>query len=123
IAHYSAIVIASFGIDGFFDENGNVIESCVALVDSFAALRAILPLIPAYQGTGRLHAIVQEEGAHEQYLELIGYKAQVKFGVASCGRPIPTGGARETGRGRGLLIQTGPHEVYVSGDSIAPDIR
>jgi hypothetical protein len=123
IAQYNAIGIAPFGIDGFIDENGNVVESCVALVDSFAAVHAILPLIPAYQGTGRLHAIVQEEGAHEQYLELVGYRALVQFGVSWLGCPIPTGGASDTGRGRGLLIQTGPKEFYVTGVGFTVYIR
>jgi hypothetical protein len=123
IAQYNAIGIAPFGIDGLIDKNGNVIESCAALVESFAAIRAILPLIPAYQGTGRMHAIVQEEGALMQYIELDGYKALVQFGVSWFGRPIPTGGAAETHRGRGLLIQTGPKEFYVTGVGFTVYIR
>jgi hypothetical protein len=123
IARYNAIGIAPFGIDGLVDANGNVIESCIALVDSFAAIRAILPLIPAYQGTGRMHAIVQEEGALMQYIELDGYKALVQFGVSWYGRPIPAGGASETGRGRGLLIQTGAKEFYVTGVGFTVYIR
>jgi uncharacterized protein YukE len=123
IAKYNAIGIAPFGIDGLVDKDGNVIESCVALVDSFAAIRAILPLIPAYQGTGRMHAIVQEEGALMQYIELDGYNALVQFGVSWYGRPIPAGGAHETDRGRGLLIQSGPKEFYVTGIGFTVYIR
>ncbi len=123
IARYNAIGIAPFGIDGLIDENGNMIDSCVALVESFAATRATLPLIPAYQGTGRLHAIVQEEGSAMQYIELDGYTALVQFGVSWYGRPIPTGGATETTRGRGLLIQAGPKEFYVTGVGFTVYIR
>ncbi len=123
IAKYNAIGIAPFGIDGLIDKDGNIIDSCIALVDSFAAVRAIQPLLPTYQGTGRIHAIVQEEGASMQYLELDGYKALVRFGVSWYGRPIPTGGTSETGRGRGLLIQTGPKEFYVTGVGFTVYIR
>ncbi len=123
IARYNAIGIAPFGIDGLVDTNGNVIESCIALVDSFATIRAILPLIPAYQGTGRMHAIVQEEGALMQYIELDGYKALVQFGVSWYGRLIPAGGVSQTDRGRGLLIQTGAKEFYVTGVGFTVYIR
>ena len=115
IAKYNAIGIAPFGIDNLVDTHGNIIDGCVALVDSFAAVRAIQPLLPTYQGSGCIHAIVQEEGATTQYIELDGYKALVKFGVSWYGRPIPTGGAAGAERGRGLLIQTGPKEFYVTG--------
>jgi hypothetical protein len=123
IARYNAIGIAPFGIDGLIDEDGNVIESCVALLESFAATRAILPLLPVYQGTGRLHAIVQEEGVREQYIKLDGYTALVQFGVSWYGRPLPAGGASEVTRGRGLLIQVGPKEFYVTGIGFTVYIR
>lgn len=123
IARYNAIGIAPFGIDGLIDETGNVIESGAALVDSFAATRAILPLLPVYQGTGRLHAVVQEEGVREQYIKLDGYTALVQFGVSWYGRPLPPAGASETTRGRGLLIQAGPKEFYVTGFGFTVYIR
>jgi Domain of unknown function (DUF5597) len=80
-------------------------------------------MIPAYQGTGRMHAIVQEEGALMQYIELDGYKALVQFGVSWYARPIPAGGAAETHCGRDMLIQTGPKEFYVTGVGFAVYIR
>lgn len=90
IASYNAIGVAPFGIDTIFDKEGKVTNSCAALVESFAAIHAILPLLPVYQGTGHVHAIVQEEGSRTQYIELDGYVALVQFGVTWFGRPYPT---------------------------------
>lgn len=123
IARYNAIGVAPFGIDRFFDEKNVASETAVALIDSFAALQAVLPLIPAFQGTGRLHAIVQEEGMQTQYLALDGYVALVQFGVSWYGRPIPKEGAGDRARGRGLLIQSGPKEFYVTGSGFSVYLR
>jgi hypothetical protein len=115
IAEHNAIGIAPFGIDSLVDEDGAIVDTGQALVDSFAATRAILPLIPPAQETGRLHAIVQEEGAAEQFIELEGYNALVRFGLSWYGRRAPECGGIETAHGRGLLVQTGPKEFYVTG--------
>jgi len=115
IATHKAIGIAPFGIDSLVDEDGAIVDTGVALVESFAAARAILSLIPQAQETGRLHAIVQEEGVAEQFIALEGYNALVQFGLSWYGRRAPTRGGMETERGRGLLIQTGPKEFYVTG--------
>jgi hypothetical protein len=123
IARYNAIGIAPFGIDNMIDEQGQASESFVALVQSFAAARALLPLIPAYQGTGRLHAIVQEEDALFQTIELDGYTALVQFGVSWYGRPLPPESAPGANRGRGLLIQAGPKEFYVTGVGFTVYVR
>lgn len=123
IARYNAIGVAPFGIDSFFDEGSVASTNAVALVDSFAALRAVLPLISAYQGTGRIHAVVQEEGMRSQYIELDGYSALVQFGMSSYGLPLSTKDEGEAMRGRGLLIQTGPKEFYVTGIGFTVYIR
>ena len=58
-----------------------------------------------------------------QYIELDGYTALVQFGVSWYGRPLPTEGDPEANRGRGLLIQTGPKEFYVTGIGFTVYIR
>lgn len=123
IGRYNAIGVAPFGIDHVFDEEGKVNVNCAALVQSFAAIHAILPLLPAYQGTGKIHTIEQEEGSHSQYIELDGYVALVQFGVSWFGRPLPVGEPIEETRGRGLLIQAGPKEFYVTGVGFTVYIR
>jgi len=115
IAEHKAISIAPFGIDSLVDEDGVIVDTGVALVESFAATRAILSLIPQAQETGRLHAIVQEERVAEQFIALEGYNALVQFGLSWYGHRAPTRGGMETERGRGLLVQTGPKEFYVTG--------
>jgi hypothetical protein len=114
IAEYGAIGVAPFGIDALFDENGQVREQAVAFVQTYASLEALLPLLPLYQHTAHMHAIVQEEGAGSQFLALDGYDALVQFGVTWFGQPIKAG-APGSERGRGLIIQTGPKEFFVTG--------
>ncbi len=123
IARYNAIGVAPFGIDRFFEATNATREMTAALVDSFAAIRAVLPLIPAFQGTGKLHAIVQEEGMQAQYIALDGYVALVQFGVSWFGRPTAKDGPPDATRGRGLLIQSGPKEFYVTGIGFTVYIR
>jgi hypothetical protein len=68
-----------------------------------------------YCGAGALHAIVQEEGMSELYLDLDQAAMLISFNAPS--PPVfgldgsATGGAR----GRGLLVQAGPKEFFIAG--------
>jgi hypothetical protein len=114
VADHGAIGVAPFGIDKLTDERGEIRPCAVAFVQSFQALEAVLPLLPRYQGTGCIHAIVQEENATEQFVALDGYDALVQFGKGYFHMPL-TAVAPGAERGRGLLIQTGPKEFYATG--------
>jgi hypothetical protein len=90
-----------------------------------------------YQGTGKVHAIVQEEFVQKQYLDnLDGYVGLVQFGsgggqsirVRKDWRHAPidmysemiTILSREQGdgnRGRGFVIQASSHEFYLAGSN------
>jgi len=122
IADYNAIGYAPFGIESYLDHqtgSGDAIRAEVKpLVDSLRCVAAAMPLILRYQGTGKLHAVIQEEFLNEQYLYLGDYLALAIFGNAD--RELTWsdfrhyGGAKTT-RGRGMVVQAGERQFYIVG--------
>ena len=58
------------------------------LVDSVRSIAAAIPLLLKYQGTGKIHGVVQEEYMGQYCYDFDGYLGQVQFGG---GRPRPKG--------------------------------
>jgi hypothetical protein len=126
LADYDALGYAYFSAESIFAPDGSIKPECAEMVDSMRIAAAAAPLLLAHQGTGRVHAIVQEEGMAHQVLDLDGYWALASFGPLPGGANVkdwrhesPREFWREpaTGRGRGLLFQVGPREFYVVGAS------
>ena len=94
------------------------------LVDSFRCLAAAIPLLLKYQGTGRVHAVVQEENLVAQRLALDGWLGLVEFGAgpgrafpgtgATCAKPL-AGAGRRPRAAAGWSIQAGRNEFYLVG--------
>lgn len=111
-----ALGLAVFGVERMFDEEGNVQPFAKTICDSLRSVAAIIPLILAYQGTGNVHAVVQEEEDLEKYIDFGDYAGLVKY----------TNDERGMGerlyshmpghqRGRGLIIQTGQQQFHLVG--------
>jgi len=122
IADYNAIGYAPFGIESYLDHqtgSGDAIRSEVKpLVDSLRCVAAAMPLILRYQGTGKLHAVIQEEFLNEQYLDLGDYLALAIFGNADrdvAWSDFRHDGGDKTTRGRGLVVQAGERQFYIVG--------
>lgn len=133
IGDYDAIGYHFFAIEHMLDPQGEVRPEMQSLVGSFRCVAAAIPLLLAYQGTGRVYAAVQEENQGEQYLDLDGYTGIVQFGEGS---PIYVGkdwrhpnmarfapSAMPEERGRGLVFQVGRHEFYVVGANMRLHLR
>jgi len=124
IADYHAIGYHVFAIENTLGPDGEVIPPCKMLVESFHCLRTVLPLLHKYQGTDKIHAVVQEENMSHQVIDFEGYHGMVWFGEAPINyipqdwrhRPrrltLP---GEDTDRGRGLIFQVSEHEFYVVG--------
>jgi hypothetical protein len=134
IAEYNLIGFHRMGgLEKVVAEDGTVSPGSQVGVDTIRCVAAVTPLLLKYQGTGKIHAVVQEENLREQFLDsLDGYLGRVQFG--SSGQPPRVGkdwrhsgdGYSQTAaamakeeadgnRGRGLVIQTGTHEFYLVG--------
>jgi hypothetical protein len=121
LGRYDAIGYHAFGIDSIFEPDGVTLrEQSRPVVESFRCAAAAIPLLLEHQGTGRVHAVVQEENQAEQYLDLGNYIGVARFASAEqgmYGRDYHHGRATAdtAGRGRGLVIQAGEDEFYVVG--------
>jgi hypothetical protein len=81
-------------------------------------------LLLKYQGTGRVHAIIQEYKQAAQYIDMDGWMGIAEWGERTT-RPQGSDWRHATGYvwhpqaemkiGRGLVIQAGPNEFYLVG--------
>ncbi len=118
LADYDCIGYAAFGVESILAEDGSVRPEAEPLVASFHCAAAAIPLLLRYQGTGAIHAVVQEEEMGEQYLDLGDYVGRAVFSQGEAHSPWcdyrhPPAGTNE--RGRGLVIQAGEREFYLVG--------
>jgi len=132
VGNYDATGYSFFAAEDVLCDDGSVHPECRALVESFQSLAAAVPLLLKYQGSGRIHAVVQEEFLAGQWLDLEGYTGQVEFDGAGGGafrdwrHSAPAARDRvgnEPRRGRGLVIQAGPHEFYLVGSAFRLTLR
>jgi hypothetical protein len=119
IAQYNAIGYAPFAIESYLDpETGTPRASVQAVVDSLRCVAAALPLILRYQGTGKLHAVIQEEFLSEQHIDLGDHVALAMF--ANSEHEEPWSDYRhykrdKPTRGRGLVVQAGERQFFAVG--------
>ncbi len=124
VADYNAIGYHYFAIEYVVGEDGEVHPDYRMTADSMRCVSAAIPLLIQYQGTGRIHAVVQEDRLGMQLLDLDGYWGLALFGdgprpynYKDWRHPTPLRHLFQPSedRGRGLVIQTGPHEFYLVG--------
>ena len=120
VADYNAIGYQCFGVERVLAEDGSVSPQSQQLVESFRCLSSAIPLLLKYQGTGKIHSVVQEENMGSQILDLDGYVGKVYFeGSPWVKQPNDT----IERRGRGLVIQANTHEFYLVGDHYRLTLR
>jgi hypothetical protein len=122
LGKYHAIGYFSFGIENCILEDGIVNPKFSTLFGSFRAVSAALPLLIKYNGTGRIHSIVQEEQMTEQMLDFEGYKGLVSFGYDRTDFHHRRPGFPQE-RGRGLVIQAEKDEFYILGAGFTISFR
>jgi len=76
---------------------------------------SIITLLLKYQGTGKIHTVIEEEGMTTQRFDFEGYLGRAAFGqVQSFNRRRDQDGSL---RGWGLVIQASRNEFYMVGDN------
>jgi hypothetical protein len=124
IADYNLIGNFFFGVEYIVDENCQVRPEYQALVENFHCISSAIPLLLKYQGTGKIHAFIQEFKLLAQRVDLDGWLGVVEFGE----KPTRWAGKdwrhnagwvwkeqTDLKRGRGLIIQAAEHEFYLVG--------
>ena len=113
IADYNAIGYFAL-IQPIFAEDGSIDPTLQMSSDIVRCVAAVIPLLLKYQGTGHIHAVIEEEDMTSQRFDFDGYLGRVTFG-----RIInPFGRRREqigSTRGWGLVIQASRNEFYLVG--------
>ncbi len=122
LTDYNAIGYAFFAVEHILDADGSIRIEYRQVVDSMRCVAAVIPLLLQFQGSGQIHAIVQEENQGTQRLLLDGWLGLVTFAVSQDDgmprdwRHLPGRGMRPTGeRGRGLVFQVNQNEFYLVG--------
>jgi hypothetical protein len=126
IADYNSLGNFFFGAEYMLDANGAVRPECQPLVNNVRATAAVIPLLLKYQGTGKIHAVIQEEHLFTEILDLDGFEGLIEYGDKfnlgngtdwrhagaswlgnpSTTRPVPA---------CGLVIQVSKNEFYLVG--------
>ena len=123
IAEYNLIGNFFFGVQYIVDENCVVRPDYEALVENFRIVSGAIPLLLKYQGTGKVHALIQEYKQSAQYIDLDGWMGIAVWGGG--GTHTSTDWRHDTGyvwkpqpgmkAGRGLVVQAGLNEFYIVG--------
>jgi beta-galactosidase GanA len=119
IAEHDAIGYACFAIDSVLDLEGNLRDRAALFAASFRSVRSMIPLLLKYRGTGRIHAVVTEEGARFAALRFERYRGMIPYGDMGL-----LTGVTDHRHNRaeapnapqfGLVVEAGPHEFYLAG--------
>lgn len=132
LADFGCIGMACFGAGRAVDMAGNLLPEAREMALSMRTAAALAPLLIRYRGTGRVHALVQQEFMDKMYLRLEKYHIEARFISAGGGTwglgsflntAAPENSDLLSARGRALLIQTGEHEFYLAGCGVKVDFR
>jgi len=122
VVEYGLCGVHVFGLDMMLDEQENLRPIARGAAAAMQILRSMQPLIEKDQGTPRLIAVGQYDGASEQYIDFVDRIGSVRFkkdlgdwmkksasGLdALLGKPAPI-------RGMGLIWYNGTDEFYLAG--------
>jgi hypothetical protein len=130
VAEYGAIGVCCFGAESALHNDGTLTDEARTMAITMKTIASLAPLLVEYRGTGKVHALIQEEFADKQYLKLPRYHIEAHF-INKKLLPYGYGSsvnlkAEENKwnlaeRGRGLLIQTQEDEFYLAGAGVAVD--
>jgi hypothetical protein len=124
IAQYNLIGNFFFGVNYIADENCMVRPEYEALIENFRCVSSAIPLLLKYQGTGKVHAIIQEYKQNAQFMDFDGWWGVAEWGEKTI-RPQGSDWRHASGYvwkpspemkfGRGLVIQASLNEFYLVG--------
>ena len=132
IAEYNCLGDFFFGVERILAPDGTVRPENQIVVDSLRCTAAVIPLLLKYQGTGKIHAVIQEDLAISVLMDFDGYSGLVEFGDRKGGYngkdwqhqqsetpKVPS----YSNRGRGLIIQASKNEFYLVGGNFRLFLR
>ena len=133
IADYNSIANFFYGAEFLVTADGTLRPESQTMVGRMRCTAAIIPLLLKYQGTGKIHAVIQE-GKNTEILDLDGFEGLVEFGekrapgsatdwrrmkVPWLGNPV----SAVPNPGCGLVIQVAKNEFYLIGSNYRMFLR
>jgi len=116
LADYNLIGYCTMGLEWIAAGDGLIDPESQTNIDICRCLAASIPLLLKYRGTGKIHAVIQEERMEKQLFDFDGYLGQVRFDALN---PPYRNIRKKTGstRGWGLVIQASRNVFYLVGDN------
>ncbi|MGE5223168.1 MAG: DUF5597 domain-containing protein [Omnitrophica WOR_2 bacterium] len=110
-----AIGYAVFGIEELVEEDGSLRPAAKPVVESMSCLAAAAPLLIRANGSANVYPVGQKEFLGEQCFDFGDYLGRVTFDLEHARTDYHTRSLHAGQRGRGLIIQTGPRQFYLTG--------
>ena len=134
LADYNAIGNFFYGTEFLVAEDGSIRPEAQPLINRVRSTVAAIPLLLKYQGTGKIHSVIQEEQLFTRILDLDGFEGLVEFGekfTLPIGKDWRHMKASWMGNstqaapapGCGLVIQAGKNEFYLVGNNFRLFLR
>lgn len=125
-ADYGCIGLCAFGAERTLDANNELLPEARKMMFTMTAIRNLAPLLIRYRGTGRVHALLQDEFAANEYLKLEKFHVLASFFRGGRGRVgasqfnigLPEYQFHAQERGRALLVEVGEYEYYAAGAGV-----
>lgn len=126
IVEFGLCGIHCFGIDSLIGPEGNLKPGVLEYANMVRIVKAAVPLIQKYQGTGRLYAVTQYEGSAFDYIDFGDF-----IGRVVCTNPLGDAYAADIRaymdaghteeehynvRGKGLIVYEGNGSFYLAGE-------
>lgn len=129
IANFGCIGICCFGAERTLDAKDELLPEARTMMYTMRAIRNLAPLLIKYRGTGRVHALVQEEFSRQEYLKLEKFHVLARFFRGGQGRVgatqfsinLPEYQHHAGERGRALLVQVNDYEYFMAGAGVGLD--
>ena len=128
-ADYGCIGLCAFGAEMALNANDELTDEARTMAFSMRAIGGLAPLLIKYRGTGRVHALLQDEFSRYEYLKLDKFHVVANFFRGSSKRvgsttfnihdPAYRFHANE--RGRALLVEVSEYEFFVAGAGVGFD--
>jgi hypothetical protein len=117
--------IADFNAIGYFawirEGSDTVLPRHQKRIEIMRCIASVIPLLLKYQGTGKIHAVVQEDGLQVQHLDMEGYMGLVEFGAWR--QRSMQAELTNLDHGGGLVIQASKNEFYLVGTNYRLKLR
>ncbi len=114
--------LCGFGAENTLKDDGTLTDEARSVAISYRAVRNLAPLLIRLRGTGRVHALLEEEFTDKAYVRLEYFHVEASFvrhmdrvPASHFNTRLPEYAYHARERGRALLVEVSPYEYYMAG--------